>query len=120
MKKILIVDDSNLSRRILGRILVGAGYEIIEATDGFSALEQYSLENPDLVVLDLTMEGMHGLDVLEKLRQMNPQVRIVVASADIQTSTHELVRAAGAAAFINKPFDEKVVLDTVKDVMEES
>lgn len=120
MRKILIVDDSNLSRRMIRRILEPVGYEVIEAADGFAALEQYSLEKPDLVMLDLTMEGMHGLEVLSSLRRMHPEVRAIVATADIQNTTQRLVREAGAAAFIAKPFDEEMVLETVRKVLEGS
>jgi two-component system, chemotaxis family, chemotaxis protein CheY len=118
MQEILIVDDSNLSRRILRRILETDGYRVSEAADGFSALEQYSLAKPDLVVLDLTMEEMHGLDLLSKLLQLDPQVRAIVATADIQAITRQLTKDAGAAAFIAKPFAETTVLETVKRVLE--
>ena len=65
--KVLIVDDSALSRRTLRRILESAGYEVVEADDGMTALEVYFLEKPNLVLLDLVMKGMYGLDVLVKL-----------------------------------------------------
>src|SRR6476660_4250666 len=95
-RKILIVDDSSLSRRTLRRILEPAGYEVVEADDGMSALELYFLEKPALVLLDLVMKGMYGLDVLVKLREMDPKARVVVASADIQSSTRKMVDDAGA------------------------
>jgi two-component system chemotaxis response regulator CheY len=104
MAKILVVDDSGLSRRTLRRILEAEGHEIIEAEDGDGALEQYFLDKPDLVLLDLVMKGMYGIDVLTGLRQMDAQVRVIVASADIQSSTHAMVKEAGALAFITKPF----------------
>ncbi len=102
--KILIVDDSSLSRRTLRRILETAGYEVVEANDGMTALELYFLEKPGLVLLDLVMKGMYGLDVLVKLREMDQHARVVVASADIQSSTRKMVDEAGALGFINKPF----------------
>ena len=68
MAKILIVDDSGMSRRILRRILGPEEHQLLEAHDGMTALEQYGLHRPDLVLLDLTMSGMHGLEVLEKLQ----------------------------------------------------
>ncbi len=103
-RKILIVDDSALSRRTLRRILEPAGYEVVEADDGMTALEVYFLEKPSLVLLDLVMKGMYGLDVLVKLREMDQEARVVVASADIQSSTRKMVDEAGALGFINKPF----------------
>ena len=115
-QKILIVDDSALSRRTLRRILESAGYEVVEADDGMAALELYFLEKPSLVLLDLVMKGMYGLDVLVKLREMDPNALVVVASADIQSSTRQMVDEAGALAFINKPFISEQVLATVEAV----
>ncbi|HET6977150.1 MAG TPA: response regulator [Pyrinomonadaceae bacterium] len=112
--KVLIVDDSSLSRRTLKRILEAAGYEIVEADDGMVALEMYFLEKPDLVMLDLVMKGMYGLDVLAKLREMDQQSRVIVASADIQSSTRRMVDEAGALGFINKPFISEDVIAAVE------
>lgn len=118
-QKILIVDDSALSRRTLRRILETAGYEVKEADDGMTALEVYFLEKPNLVLLDLVMKGMYGLDVLTKLREMDKEARVVVASADIQSSTRKLVDEAGALAFINKPFILEQVITTVEAALAE-
>lgn len=119
-RKILIVDDSQMSRRMLRRIVESAGYEVVEAAEGAAGLEQYFLENPDLVFLDLTMKDMYGLDVLEKLRELDPAARVIVASADIQDSTREMVAAAGANAFINKPLSPEKVLGVLESVMQEA
>jgi two-component system chemotaxis response regulator CheY len=108
--KILIVDDSALARRTLRGILESAGYEVVEAEDGVNALERYFLEKPDLVMLDLVMKGMYGLDVLTKLRELDRDAKVIVVSADIQTSSHELVEQAGGAAFVNKPYDRDDIL----------
>ena len=117
--KILIVDDSALSRRTLRRILESSGYEVMEAEDGMTALEVYFLEKPSLVLLDLVMKGMYGLDVLVKLREMDPKALVVVASADIQSSTRKMVDEAGAHAFINKPFVSEQVITAVAAALAE-
>ena len=117
--KILIVDDSALSRRTLRRILETAGYEVVEADDGMTALEVYFLEKPRLVLLDLVMKGMYGIDVLVKLREMDQQVRVVVASADIQSSTRKMVDEAGALGFIHKPFIPEQVVAAVETALAE-
>lgn len=111
--KILIVDDSALTRRSLRQILETAGYEVLEAENGLDALERYFLDKPDVVLLDLVMRGMYGLDVLQKIRELDPSARIVVVSADIQTSSQDLAGEAGAAAFINKPFDKSDILSAL-------
>jgi two-component system chemotaxis response regulator CheY len=108
--KILVVDDSAMTRRSLRQILENAGCEVVEAEDGLSALERYYIEKPDAVLLDLVMHGMYGLEVLQKLRELDAEARIVVVSADIQSSSLELAEHAGAKAFINKPFDKAEIL----------
>ena len=117
--KILIVDDSALSRRTLRRILESADYEVVEADDGMTALEVYFLEKPGLVLLDLVMKGMYGIDVLVKLRELDQQARVVVASADIQSSTRKMVDEAGALGFINKPFVSEQVVAAVEKALAE-
>lgn len=117
--KILVVDDSALSRRTMRRILESGGYEVLEAEDGMTALEVYFLEKPDLVLLDLVMKGMYGLDVLGKLREMDPKALVVVASADIQSSTRKLANEAGALGFITKPFVSDEVITTVEAALAE-
>jgi len=115
--KVLVVDDSALARRTLRQILEAADCEVAEAEDGLSALERYYLEKPDVVFLDLVMRGMYGLEVLRKLRELDSAARIVVVSADVQTSSQELVQEAGAKAFINKPFDRAEILTSLDLVL---
>src|SRR5436305_7789352 len=100
MRTILVVDDSNLSRKTSRRILEGGGYRVRDVADGMSALEQYALDRPDLVLLDLTMADMNGLDVLQQLRAIDPGARIVMATADVQSSTRALALEAGAAGYL--------------------
>jgi len=108
--KILLVDDSALARRGSRQILESAGYAVAEADDGLVALERYFLEKPDLVLLDLVMKGMNGLDVLKKLTEMDAAVRVIVVSADVQDSSREMAEQSGAAAFLNKPIDRTSLL----------
>lgn len=117
MAKILVVDDSGMSRRTLRKILESAGHQVTEAEDGIAALEHYYIDKPDLVLLDLTMTGMYGIDVLTKLREMDLKARVIVASADIQSSTRTMVEEAGASAFINKPFAVDQVLNAVSGAL---
>jgi len=115
--KVLLVDDSGLARRSTRRLLEQAGFEVVEAEDGLSALERFVVDKPDVVLLDLVMKGMYGLDVLEKLRELDPAVRVIVLSADVQTSSRDMVQAAGAAGFINKPAPPGHVVGMIEQVM---
>ena len=116
--KILLVDDSGMARRTVRQMLEAAGYDVVEAEDGLTALERYFLEKPDLVLLDLVMKGMRGLDVLEKLREMDPKVRAIVVSADIQDSSREMALAGGARNFLTKPVDRASLLLAVSGALE--
>lgn len=117
-RSVLLVDDSGLARRSARHILQPAGYTVAEADDGLAALERYFLEKPDLVLLDLVMRGMTGLDVLAKLRQMDPAARVIVVSADVQDSSRQLAMDAGASGFVIKPVDRVALLKAVADVLE--
>lgn len=112
-ERILIVDDSGLARRNTRRILEAGSYEVIEAEDGMTALEQFFVQKPALVVLDLVMKGMYGLDVLARIKEMDPKACVIVVSADVQTSSMDLVKGAGATAFLNKPVQAHQLLEAV-------
>lgn len=115
--KILVVDDSSMARRGSRQALEAAGYLVAEADDGLIALERYFLEKPDLVLLDLVMKGMNGLDVLAKLTEMDPDARVIVISADVQDSSREMALAAGATGFLNKPVDRAALLAAVSHAL---
>jgi two-component system chemotaxis response regulator CheY len=110
-KKILVVDDSSLARRITRRMLEELGHEVEEAPGGAEALEIYALNRHDLIILDMLMTGMYGLEVLQKLKELNPTLPVIIATADIQRSTREDVKAAGAVGMINKPLNKEELTD---------
>ena len=116
--RILVVDDSGLARRRARAILEGAGYEVLEAEDGMSALERYFVSRPDVVVLDLVMKGMYGLDVLTKLREMDRSAKVIVVSADVQASSQQLVSNAGASGFLVKPLEAEEILPLLRTTLQ--
>ena len=117
MAKILIADDSAFMRTVLKNILVKAGYtEIVEAKDGNDALEKIKLEHPDVILLDIIMPNLDGLEVLKALRFK--QVKIIVISAVGQDKMIQQAKDLGAANFIIKPFEAENVIEAVKDIIE--
>jgi CheY-like chemotaxis protein len=114
----MVVDDSTFARRVHRRILESAGHRVVEASTGLGALETYALERPHLVLLDLSMEDLGGVEVLRKLREIEPTVCVVVISADVQRSTEQMVREGGAIQFLGKPVSEDGLLRTVSSVLE--
>ena len=115
--KVLIVDDSSLARRTVRPVLEEMGHSVEEASDGAQAIERYFINRHDLIILDMVMTGMYGIEVLAKMRELNPDVRVIVATADIQKSTVDQVRVAGAAAFINKPINRQELARVVNTVL---
>lgn len=117
--KIMIVDDALFMRKTIRKILEANGFEnIVEMTDGESALWAFELEKPELVILDITMPGMSGLEVLERMIQIAPKARIVMCSAMGQEMMIFKAMDLGARYFIVKPFKQEEFMKVVKDSLE--
>ena len=116
--KLLLVDDSALARRSMRAILEADEFEVVDAEDGLTALEKYFIEKPDIVMLDLVMKGMYGLDVLAKLRELDPMARVIVVSADVQRSSQQMAEEAGARGFITKPVGREDLLAVIRRVLD--
>ena len=117
MAKILVVDDSGLARRTTRKILESAGYDVIEAEDGLRGLEQFYLEKPAAVVLDVTMKDMDGLEVLKRVRELDQSAKVIIVTADVQTSTREMADAGGAFGFVIKPIVAKSLLQAIEGAL---
>lgn len=103
---LMVVDDSKSSRKVnvaLVRELLGDAVTCCEATGGEDALTQLADRPVDLLLLDLTMPGVSGFDVLTELQRRQTPTRVIVVSADIQRQAKERVAALGATGFIEKP-----------------
>ena len=108
MKKILIVDDSAFTRGIHKKILGDEGYDTVEAASGVEALEQFDREAPDLVIMDLLMPDMDGMEVIKEILEKHPDTRIVICSTDKQKARDG--RSVETLGHYN-PRTEPVVLD---------
>lgn len=119
MASILVVDDSGYARRLLRTMLEANGHTVAEAGSGMAALESYFVQRPDVVLLDLTMEDMSGLDVLKRLREVDAAARVIVISADVQRTTADLVVEAGGFRFLGKPANKHEVLAAIDGALGE-
>lgn len=109
-RSVLIVDDALFMRMMLKRIITGAGdYRIYEAPDGETALELYRQYRPQLVLLDISMPGINGIEVLKRIRESDPQACVVMCTAIGQESVIMEAMDNGAADFIVKPFLPEVI-----------
>lgn len=102
--KILIVDDSSVSRMMIRGRIVGLqpNWDILEAADGDQALTMLASEAPDFITMDVNMPGMNGFEAVEKIRQVNQSVKIVILTANIQESSRDKARQLGVQ-FVQKP-----------------
>ena len=113
-KGILIVDDAAFMRMVIKNILVKEGYEVVgEAADGKEAVALYNDLKPALVLLDITMPEMDGIEALKKIIAADPQAKVVMCSALGQSSMVIEAIQAGARDYIVKPFQPDRVLEAV-------
>lgn len=116
--KILICDDAAFMRMMLKDILNRNGYEVVgEACNGKEAVEKYSTLQPDLLLMDITMPEMDGIQALREIRKEDPNARVIMCSAMGQQAQVTESLKAGARDYIVKPFQSDRVLDVVKKVM---
>ena len=117
-KKILLVDDAAFMRKMIKDTLVKNGYtEVFEAVDCADAVEKFSEIGPDLVVMDITMPNMDGLEALKAIRAKDGSANVVMCSAMGQESMVMDAVRSGAKDFIVKPFKPDRVLKTVTSIL---
>ena len=110
-KRIMVVDDSRLVRVQLEDALKGTEYEIAAyCRSGEDAIEQYDAVKPDLVTMDIIMQGMDGLDASEIILKKHPDARIVMISSLAYDETFARAKTIGAKGFVEKPFHQEQLL----------
>ncbi len=117
-KRIMIVDDAAFMRMTIKNCLAKAGYtNMIEAADGALALDAYQHEKPDLVIMDITMPNMDGIQALKAIKTVDADAKVVMCSAMGQESMVVDAIHLGALDFIVKPFKPDRILQTVSKIL---
>jgi two-component system chemotaxis response regulator CheY len=117
-KNILIVDDAAFMRMMIKDILSKNGYNVVgEAENGIKAIEKYKELTPDLVLMDITMPEMDGIEAVKNIKQVDSNAKIVMCSAMGQQAMVIESIQAGAKDFIVKPFQADRVLEAVRKVI---
>ena len=117
-KNILICDDAAFMRMMIKDILTKNGYNIVgEAENGAKAVEKYNELKPDLVLMDITMQEMDGIEALKKIKAGDPNASIIMCSAMGQQAMVIESIQSGAKDFIVKPFQADRVLEAVQKVV---
>ncbi|MFH1766098.1 MAG: response regulator [Gemmatimonadota bacterium] len=119
MARILIVDDEEMDRVLLSEILHQAGHEPRFAPNGQAALKIWKASDIDLVITDIVMPELNGLELLEALREEDPWVRVIAISGITAKKLNEAARA-GALAILTKPIDPRELLLEINRALSES
>jgi len=104
-KKILIVDDQNGIRMLLMEVFSNEGYETHQAPNGKTALEIVKTHSPDLVLLDMKIPGMDGLDILKHVKSIDPSIKVIMMTAYGELDMIKEATELGAIMHFTKPFD---------------
>ncbi|MDD4527263.1 MAG: response regulator [Candidatus Margulisbacteria bacterium] len=117
MTKILIIDDAAFIRMRVEKFLLRHDFEVFLAEDGQSGIDLFKKELPDVVLLDVTMPGMSGMEVLKQIKEANKDAKVIMlTNVDQQETIMETVKL-GAKGFIKKPFEEDKLLDKISKLI---
>ena len=123
MARVLVIDDDAVTRTVIQAVLETAGHTVGEAADGSAGFAAYSLNPPDLVITDILMPGMDGIETIRQLRAINPAVKIIALSGDVRLDGPSILNAAhllGATEILEKPFRNDALVKLVDDVLTRS
>lgn len=114
-KKILVIDDSVIARKMASQILIVNGYEVVEARDGFDALGKLEQENPDLIILDLIMPGIDGYKVVDLLKKNKKYQNLPIILVTSKDSLMDKLKGkmSSSDAYITKPYDDRELLKII-------
>ncbi|GAC1320155.1 MAG: response regulator [Chloroflexota bacterium] len=117
MAKILVVDDAAFMRVRAAKVLSDNGYTVVQAENGQQAVAIYATEQPDAVLMDITMPEMDGLEALKAIRAADPNARIAMVTAMGQQNIVMEALRSGARDFVVKPFQPERVLSAVQKML---
>lgn len=121
MARVLVVDDEELVRKLLNKVLRRAGYEVVLATNGKEGVQRYADQPADAVIMDLIMPEQEGMETIVALRRMAPDVKIIAITGGGCVGAQDYLRVAqnlGASRCLPKPIDLDDLRQTVAELLE--
>jgi len=119
MARVLVVDDAAFVRMAVQQVLEAHGHTMVgEAGDGVQAIEKFAELKPDVVILDISMPEMNGIETLKRLKILNPAAKIIICSAIGYQDLLAQAIECGAAEFILKPFEKEQLINAIEKVMD--
>jgi two-component system cell cycle response regulator DivK len=119
LKKVLVVEDNPKNMRLIKMVLGNKGYSLLEATDGEEALAVAVEGRPDLIIMDIQLPKMNGLEVTRRLRQTPgfSQVPIIALTASAMEGDRDKIIEAGCDAYVSKPIDTRQLPEVVAEML---
>lgn len=119
MSRILIIDDEPAFREMVRNFLEAEGHEVLDAESGEAGLQLFRSHAPDLIVTDIFMPGIGGLETIVKIREENPDVRIIAVSGQDGIAAATLLPSGdkGADRGLAKPFRRRELIETIEDLL---
>ncbi len=117
MEKILVVDDNKYIRFALSTLLEESGYKPITAETGQKGIEEIKAKKPALVVMDRKLPDCDGVDLLNEVKKIAPDIPVIILTAYADYKTEEQAIKLGAYAFISKPFDNDTIIELIKKAL---
>jgi len=117
MTTVLIIDDSSFQRTIIRKTLTNEGYTCIDADNGRVGLDLIEEEQPDIIIVDLLMPGMDGIEFLTAIREKEIAIPVIVLTSDIQDATREKCIQLGASSFLNKPTRADELIHAIQQLL---
>ena len=119
MIKFLVVDDEKGVSDQLKEFLENRGYKAFATTDGEKALELARNEKPNIVILDIRMPGLSGIDVLRELKKINPKIRVIMLTGYADDTTRNISKELGASNYMTKPYNFDEILQVARKLINE-
>ncbi len=119
-QKLLIVDDQYGIRILLNEVFQKEGYQTFQAANGYQALDIVEKHSPDLVLLDMKIPGMDGIEILKRLKAINKDIQVIIMTAYGELDMIQESKDLGAITHFAKPFDIDEIRDAVRENMPQS
>jgi DNA-binding NtrC family response regulator len=113
MSRILIIDDDEMVLQLMQRLLIEHGFEVLATADGPHGIELYKGHAPELVLLDIALPGMNGLDVLKRIRELDQDAKVIMITGYGSEETFQHALRDGAYDFLRKPVRANALLEKI-------
>ena len=119
MSKILIVDDDEMQLRMLRLLFTQEGYDVLATADGPQGITIFKEQRPDLVLLDIGLPSVSGIEVLTKMREIDGAAKVIIITGYVSIESAVLAMRSGALDYVRKPVDVKELLKKIESALRE-